>query len=158
MITRERMQIARRRDPYPWTWEPAALWALGLLMALLLGIHLARAAANWFAGAGLTWPMTKAVATSALGVLRGNAAAGLARPRDLSHVASTGALRGWLIGTELLTLTAYATATVQGLRIWGPWRVLGMASREEAERLLGRTRLRAVAGVVRPDLYGRVAR
>ena len=26
------MQVARRRDPYPWTWEPFALWALMLLM------------------------------------------------------------------------------------------------------------------------------
>jgi hypothetical protein len=29
-----------------------------------------------------------------------------------------------------------------------------MATGEEAEHLLGRTRLRKVAGVVRPDLYG----
>jgi hypothetical protein len=30
-----------------------------------------------------------------------------------------------------------------------------MATREEAERLLGRSRLRKVAVVVRPDLYGK---
>jgi hypothetical protein len=38
---------------------------------------------------------------------------------------------------------------------WGPGRLRGMASRGEAERLLGVTRLRKVRSVVRPDLYER---
>ena len=38
---------------------------------------------------------------------------------------------------------------------WGPGRLRGMASRGEAERLLGVTRLRKVRSVVRPDLYGK---
>ena len=38
---------------------------------------------------------------------------------------------------------------------WGPARMKGMASRGEAERLLGVTRLRKVRAVVRPDLYGK---
>jgi hypothetical protein len=35
---------------------------------------------------------------------------------------------------------------------WGPGRLRGVASRGEAERLLGVTRLRKVRSVVRPDL------
>ena len=154
MAVRERMQVARRHDPYPWTWEPFALWALMLLMVLLLGIQVGRGLANWFAGAGFTWPLAKNVVTSIFGVIGGDPAAGLAHPHRLGHLASPGALHGWLIGTELVLVVAYGVATFYVLRTWGPWRVLGMASREDAERLLGRTRLRKVAGVVRPDLYG----
>ena len=154
MAVRERMQVERRRDPYPWTWEPFALWALMLLMVLLLGIQVGRGLANWFAGAGFTWPLAKNVVTSIFGVIGGDPAVGLAHPRQLGRLASTGLLHGWLIGTEVLLVIAYGVATFYVLRTWGPWRVLGMASREEAERLLGRTRLRKVAGVVRPDLYG----
>jgi hypothetical protein len=154
MAVRERMQVARRHDPYPWTWEPFALWALMLLTVLLLGVQLARGIANWFAGAGFTWPLSKNVVTSIFGVIGGDPATGLAHPRQLAHLASSGSLHGWLIGTELGLLVAYGVVTFYVLRTWGPWRVLGMASREEAERLLGRTRLRKVAGVVRPDLYG----
>jgi len=36
---------------------------------------------------------------------------------------------------------------------WGPGRTHGMASKAEAEQLLGRTRLRRAAEVVRPDLH-----
>jgi hypothetical protein len=154
MAARERMQVARRHDPYPWTWEPFALWALMLLMVLLLGVQVGRGLANWFSGAGFTWPPSENVVTSIFGVIGGDPAAGLDRPHQLGHVASTDRLHGWLIGTEVLLLVAYGVATFYVLRTWGPWRVLGMASREEAERLLGRTRLRKVAGVVRPDLYG----
>jgi hypothetical protein len=38
---------------------------------------------------------------------------------------------------------------------WGPGRLRGMASRGEAERLLGVTRQRKVRSVVRPNLYGK---
>ncbi|MGY2872813.1 type IV secretory pathway TraG/TraD family ATPase VirD4 [Marmoricola sp. URHA0025 HA25] len=154
MAARERMQVARRHDPYPWTWEPFALWALMLLMVLLLGIQIGRGLANWFAGAGFTWPLASNVVTSIFEVIGGDPAAGIAHPHQLAHLASTSRLHGSLIGTELLFLIAYGLATFYVLRAWGPWRVLGMASREEAERLLGRTRLWKVAGVVRPDLYG----
>ena len=154
MAVRERMQVARRHDPYPWTWEPFALWALMLLMVLLLGIHVGRGLANWVAGAGFTWPLANSVVTSIFGVIAGDPAAGLAHQHQLGHWASTGLLHGWLIGTEILLVISYGVATFYVLRTWGPWRVLGMASREEAELLLGRTRLRKVADVVRPDLYG----
>ena len=40
---------------------------------------------------------------------------------------------------------------------WGPGRMRGMATAAEAEKLLGVTRLRKVAGILRPDLYGKHA-
>ena len=40
---------------------------------------------------------------------------------------------------------------------WGPGRMRGMATAAEAEKILGVTRLRKVAGIVRPDLYGKHA-
>lgn len=154
MAMRERMQIARRHDPYPWTWEPFALWGLMLVMVLLLGVQAGRGLANWVAGAGFAWPPADNVVTSIFGVIGGDPAAGLAHPHRLGRLASPSLLHGSLIITETGLLIAYGVATFFVLRTWGPWRVLGMASREEAERLLGRTRLRKVAGVVRPDLYG----
>ncbi|MFT4010927.1 MAG: hypothetical protein QM655_12900 [Nocardioidaceae bacterium] len=155
MAARERMQVARRHDPYPWTWEPFVGWALALLMVVLLGVQVGRGLANGFAGAGFTRPVASKVVTSVVGVLRGDAAAGLAHPHHIAHLASAGAVYGWVIAIEVLALVAYGVGTFYLLRTWGPWRVLGMATREEAERLLGRTRLRKVASVVRPDLYGR---
>ena len=44
------------------------------------------------------------------------------------------------------------------MRQWGPARVRGMASRAEADALLGLQRLRKVAPVVRPDLHGKAPR
>lgn len=80
---RERMQLARRRDPYPWTWEPFALWALILLMVLVVGLQVGRGLANWIAGAGFTWPHTDYVVTSVIAVIRGDASAGLANADHL---------------------------------------------------------------------------
>jgi len=154
---RERIQLARRHDPYPWTWEPFALWGLMLLLVLLLGVQAGRGVANWVAGAGFTWPTSDNPITSIFAVIGGNSAAGLAHPGTLGHLdhlAGPGLLHGSLIATELVFIVGYGVLTFYILRVWGPWRVLGMATREEAERLLGRTRLRKAAGVVRPDLYG----
>ena len=53
----------------------------------------------------------------------------------------------------LLILLGWAFKT--GLDRWGPHRVQGMATRAEAEQMLGRTRLRKASAVVRPDLYGK---
>jgi hypothetical protein len=56
--------------------------------------------------------------------------------------------------TEVLLLAVGVWLSKLVLDRWGPGRLRGMASRGEAERLLGVTRLRKVRAVVRPDLYG----
>jgi hypothetical protein len=56
--------------------------------------------------------------------------------------------------TELTVLVAVVVTVVWAARRWGPGRVQGMATAAEAEQLLGVSRLRRNAAVVRPDLYG----
>lgn len=157
------MQRDRRRDPYPWTWEiPASVIGTTLLVAVI-GIQLGRALANLLAGAGWTWPdtATGAVAsplgtafwTSLPGVLRGDSAAGLPITAD-RDVAGPVLLGTCLLLTEAALLTA---AILVGNYLYrrGPGRMRGMATTAEAEKLLGVTRLRKAAAIVRPDLYGK---
>ena len=59
--------------------------------------------------------------------------------------------------TEIALLTATIWVGVYAYQRWGPGRMRGMATSAEAEKLLGVTRLRKVAGIVRPDLYGKHA-
>ncbi len=141
-------QTDRRRDPYPFTWEiPVGVLTVWLLLACL-GVHLGRAIANWIAGAGWTWPTGRALFASLPRVLAGDPTAGVT-----VHAAATpAALYGWIIAVQLVLLAATATATVRALRRWGPGRMRGMASPAEAEQILGISRLRRVAPIIRPDL------
>ena len=144
-------QADRRRDPYPFTWEIPVGILTGWLLLASLGVHAARALANATAGAGWTWPEGKNLFTSLPRVLAGDPAAGL----TLHHpVTGTASLYGWIVTVQLLLLAATIAATVWGLRRWGPGRMHGMASAQEAEQLLGISRLRRVAPIVRPDLTG----
>jgi hypothetical protein len=59
----------------------------------------------------------------------------------------------WVVATELMLLAICLVVLKLFMDRWGPERLRGMASRGEAERLLGVTRLRKVRTVVRPDLY-----
>ncbi len=163
------MQRERRRDPYPWTWEIPLAVALAGGFAIVLGLQLGRSVANLVAGAGWTWPdldagqftspIGTAFWTSLPGVVTGDSSAGLAE-----HEASSGRLAGpsltWgcLIATELLLAVALGWVAIVILQRWGPGRMRGMATSAEAERMLGVTRLRKVAGIVRPDLHGKHAR
>jgi hypothetical protein len=148
-------QRERRADPYPLTWEvPAAILA-GSLLALILGVHLGRGAANLAAGAGWAWPSPTRLFPSAIGVLQGDAAAGINR---VAPLATPGALLAWVFVVVLAVMAAYVVLIWLCLHRWGPNRTLGVASVDEARRLLGRQRLYAARKVIRPDLYGRKAR
>src|SRR5205085_682312 len=59
--------------------------------------------------------------------------------------------------TEAALLTATTWVGLHLYHRWGPGRIRGMATAAEAEKLLGVTRLRKVADIVRPDLYGKHA-
>lgn len=145
-------QRERRTDPYPMTWEvPVAILA-GSLLSLVLGVQLGRAMANLAAGAGWTWPATAQLFRSALGVLQGDAGAGL---NSAVLLAEQDALLAWVLGVDLVVMAAYVLLSWLYLRRWGPNRVLGLASADEARQLLGRQRLHAARKVIRPDLYGR---
>ena len=147
------MQRSRRHDPYPFTWEiPAAIIA-GVLLVLVFGVHIGRAAANLLAGAGWGWPARDELFRSLPVILGGDGGAGL--PRAFHGGAGRSALWTSIGVTEMLLLILLASALKTGLDRWGPQRVQGMATRAQAEEMLGRTRLRKASAVVRPDLYGK---
>ncbi len=150
------MQRERRHNPYPYTWELPLGIACAVLLVLVLGAHTGRALANLTAGAGITIPPTSDLFTSVPGLVRGNAIAGLTDPPAL--VAGPGALYAWMAVTELVVLIGALVVGVWVYGRWGPGRVHGMATKPQAEQLLGLTRLKKVRGIVRPDLYGKTPR
>ena len=144
-------QQSRRHDPYPWTWEIPLGVILVILMMLVCGVHLGRAIANVLGGAGWAFPTRVELFRSLPAILRGDAAAGL----DGLHgsVSSPSAVWTWVVATEVMLLAVSVLLLKLVVDRWGPGRMRGMASRGEAERLLGVTRLRKVRSVVRPELY-----
>ena len=94
------MQIERRQNPYPFTWEipVGILAAVGLLF--VLGVHLGRGIANWAAGAGWHWPSPAALLAATPGILAGDASAGLAA--RIHAGATPSQLLGWVITVELM--------------------------------------------------------
>jgi hypothetical protein len=145
-------QQSRRRDPYPWTWEIPLGIVLVILMVLVCGVHLGRGIANVWAGAGWAFPTRVELFRSLPAVLRGDAAAGLDGLNG--PVSSPSAVWMCMVVTEVMLLAVGVWLSKLVLDRWGPGRLRGMASRGEAERFLGVTRLRKVRSVVRPDLYG----
>jgi hypothetical protein len=159
------MQADRRRDPHPWTWEGPAAATVALLLLLVVAIQVGRSLANALAGAGWTWPMADEGAASASpigtafwtsvpGIVAGDASAGLAGS-SAAPVADRWVLAVCVAACETAVLVMAAAVIVHAWRTWGPHRLRGMASRAEAEALLGVSRLRTVAPLVRPDLHGR---
>jgi hypothetical protein len=59
----------------------------------------------------------------------------------------------WVVLAEVMLLAVCVFALKMILDRWGPGRMRGVASRAEAERLLGVTRLRKNRTIIRPDLY-----
>lgn len=150
------MQGERRRNPYPFTWEVPLAALVAVVLLAVLGVHGGRGLANLFAGAGLTLPPRAELFTSVVAVMRGDAGAGLTRAQvPAARLAGAVAVKVWVAVVETLLLALMLWAGKVGLDRWGPGRVQGMATGEEAERLLGRSRLRRMSAVVRPDLYGR---
>ncbi len=147
------MQQQRRHTPHPLTWEvPAGLCAAAALVAIF-GVHLGRTAANLVTGHGWGWPAREELFASLPGLLTGDANAGLANP--IGAGAAVVPLWTCIAIAELGVLIGLGWALKQGLDRWGPHRLKGMATRAQVEQTLGRTRLRKVAGVVRPDLHGK---
>ncbi len=145
------MQRERRHNPYPYTWEIPLGIACAVLLVLVLGAHTGRALANLTAGAGITFPPAADLFTSTVDLARGDATAGLTQAS--ASVATPGVLYAWMAVTELVVLVCAVVVGVWVYRRWGPGRVRGMATKTQAEQLLGLSRLRKVRRVVRPDLY-----
>ena len=150
-----RIQQARRTNPYPWTWEiPTAAIVVALLL-MIFALHLARAIAYFVSGAGLQFTPRPMLFSAIPGLVTGDTGAGLAASG--AHV-TNGQLWIWIGQTELFVLLAMGVLVRSGLRRWGPGRIQGMATPNEAEQLLGVSRLRRNAQVIRPDLYAKAGR
>ena len=148
------MQQSRRTTPYPYTWEIPLTATITVVLTLVLAAHTARTLANVFAGAGWEFTPHAELFTALPGILAGDSRAGL----TVGPTASPALLYACLVVVELLALVLIVWAVIGGMRQWGPARVRGMATRAEADTLLGLQRLRKVAAVVRPDLHGKAAR
>ena len=145
------MQRSRRTNPYPFTWEIPLALAVGVLFLLLIGLQAGRSLANLLAGSGWVFIDRRRLFTSLGGIFAGHAGSGLP---PLTHPASSGLMWASIAAVELVVVLGSVIALKWGLDRWGPGRLHGMATRAEAEALLGRTRLRKHAKVIRPDLYG----
>ena len=148
------MQQSRRTTPYPYTWEIPLGAVLAVTLVLVVAAHAARSIALALAGAGWAWTSQAQLFTALPGILAGDSRAGL----TVGPTASRGLLYTCLVAVELLALGLIVWAVIGGMRQWGPARVRGMATRAEADTLLGLQRLRKVAPVVRPDLHGKAPR
>ena len=137
-----------RHDPYPWTWEPAAASALSFGLVVLLGIHLGRAFACLIGGQGIRITEHDALFSSIWAILKGDASAGLAESVNVSATA----LATSILLIELALMAGCTAGAVWALRRWGPFALKGVASSEEAGRLLGVQRLRKNRKIIRPDL------
>ena len=145
------MQRSRRTNPYPFTWEIPLALVVAVLFLLLMGVQIGRSAANLLAGNGWVFVDRAALFTSLPGIVSGHADAGLG---PLSRPPGPAVLWGSICAVEGIILVICAAGLKWGLGRWGPGRLHGVATRAEAEALLGRTRLRKHAKVIRPDLYG----
>ena len=144
-------QQERRRNPYPWTWEPAAAVLTSLALVVMVGLQAGRTVANglvtghWQLAAPATWVVTLP------DLLAGDAATGLEpRPPVVVSAPVLWAVAG-LVELVLLLLTALALRW--GWRRWSPWRPRGFADPAEVDRVLGLRRLRRTAHFIRPDLH-----
>lgn len=147
------MQRERRENPYPFDWQLTAGAGVLVLLAIpVLGLHLGRFMANLTAGAGPTVPAQAQIFASLPGLMRGDATAGL-DPIPRGPVAGAVALWVWSAITCLALAALAVWAAVWWWNRHGPGKVLGMATRDDAEQLLGRSRLRKNRHVIRPDLY-----
>ncbi|RMB57241.1 hypothetical protein [Tessaracoccus antarcticus] len=146
------MNDTQHQDGYPWTWEPAALTAILLLIIAVLAMQIGRTTALLISGAGLLWPTSRHVVTSIGGIIGGDTTAGLP-----SYVETLAPM--WLVWT----MAALAAAVMCGATGWAVWRlrgraVKGMASTDQARHLLGLRRLRRTRRIIRPDLYPKARR
>jgi hypothetical protein len=150
----------RRRDPQPVSqgWEIAAAAIGGALLGLGLAALAGLGLASHLFGGGWIWPHgTDTIGHVIGGVLTGHPGQGLP-PTQLELVASPGAVYGGIAGCELIVIVLAIVAGVMASRYRRPNDARsGMATRAEAEQVLGVSKLRAAQEIIRPDLYGRDA-
>ncbi len=148
--------IARRRpDPLPWSWEVPAGAALAWLSLFAAALLATQGAVGFLTGHGWLWPTSPRLIPALGGLLTGQVGVGVDAPAGLPSAALVYALA---VVFELALLAVSVWAAVRFWSTVGPGRRYGMATRAEAETILGVGRLRRVRKLIRPDLYGRPGR
>jgi hypothetical protein len=147
----------RRRDPQPMSqgWEVAAAAIGGALLGLTLAALVGFALASALFGGGWVWPHgTDTIGHVLGGIMTGKPGAGLPAAK-LELVASPGAVYGSIAVCELMVIALAVAAGVLVARYRRPNDARsGMATRREAEQVLGISKLRGAKEIIRPDLYG----
>jgi hypothetical protein len=146
----------RRRDPQPvgQGWEVAIAVIggalLGVGLAALSGLGLASA----LFGHGWVWPHAADSVVHVLGgIITGHPGRGL-DAHQASLVAATAALYLCVAVCELVLIVAAILAGVLLVRYRRPGDPRGgMATRREAEQVLGPSGLRSAREIIRPDIY-----
>lgn len=150
------MPNQRQRDPMAWSrgGEVAVVVIAAVLLALALAALLGLALASACFGGGWVWPHGADTIGRVLGgLLSGHPGLGLATA-DAVRVPGRGAVYGCVAASEVLLIAAAIAAAVLALRWIRPGDARrGMASRFEAQRVLGQSRLRESARLIRPDLH-----
>ena len=135
------MQHERRTNPLPFMWELPVAALVAVVMVLVAGVQLGRSAAGWASGHGWHLPGPDRWIPTLLG-----------GDTTSATPAAPDTVLAWTIGIEAALIVGMIGLAWVATRRWGPRRLRGMASPGEVEQILGRTRLRKVAGVIRPDL------
>lgn len=146
----------RRSDPTPMTqgWEITVVGiGLGLILIVLAALAGIGVAAALFGG-GWVWPHgTDTIAHTLGGFLTGHLGRGLP-PVDARRLAGPAATWLCVVVCELVVIVGGIAA---GIAIATRMRNDGMATRRDAELVLGLGELRGARAIIRPDLYGATA-
>ncbi|MGB8380099.1 MAG: TraM recognition domain-containing protein, partial [Dermatophilaceae bacterium] len=143
--------VRRRPDPLPFSWEVPAAAVLAWLCLAAVTLLAAQGAAGVLTGRGWAWPEPRLLFPGLGGLLTGHVGVGLP---DAHAAPPAAVVYPVAVVLELLLLAG----TIWAARLWttvGPGRRAGMASRADAQTVLGVGRLRRVRTLIRPDLYER---
>jgi len=147
----------RGRDPQPMGrgGEVALVALAGVALLLVLAALVGLGVAAALFGGGWVWPAgNDTVGAVAGGLLSGHPGAGLPSAAA-ARVPAQSVIYGCIAVVEVLTFTI---AALVGMLFWRYHRPgdarRGMATREQATRVLGTGRLQAAKAVLRPDLRG----
>jgi hypothetical protein len=145
----------RRRDPQPMGqgWEVAVAAIGGALFGLGLAALCGLGAASMLFGQGWVWPHGTETIGHVIGeLLVGHPGRGL-DPRQARLVAGPPAVYLCVAACELAVIAASVVGGVLLARYRRPGDARGgMATRREAQQVLGLRRLLAVSDIIRPDL------
>lgn len=149
------MPQQRLRDPQPLSrgGEVAFVVLSGSLLLLGLAALAGLGAAGVLFGGGWIWPHgTPAIGQVLGGLLTGDPGQGMHAPAQ-TRVPGPVAVYGCVAVAELMLLSATGVGGVLFVRYRRPPDARGgMATRPEAEQVLGRSRLRQAHRILRPDL------